>query len=57
MTLQLALSVGSTRASVSATVKDGRITILGAFDIKYMPHTSAVGQIPANLVAEFTKSP
>ena len=57
MTLQLALSVGSTRASVSATVKDGRITILGAFDIKYMPYTSAVGQIPANLVAEFTKSP
>ena len=49
--------MGSTRASVSATVKDGRITILGAFDIKYMPYTSAVGQIPANLVAEFTKSP
>ena len=30
-------------------------TILGAFDIKYMPCTSVKGQVLANLVAEFTK--
>ena len=30
-------------------------TILGAFDIKYMPHTSIKGQVLADLVAEFTK--
>ena len=30
-------------------------TILGAFDIKYMPRTSIKGQILANLVAEFTE--
>ena len=30
-------------------------TILGAFDIKYMPHTSMKGQILADLVAEFTE--
>ncbi|XP_065631241.1 uncharacterized protein LOC136068256 [Quercus suber] len=30
-------------------------TILGAFDIKYMPRTSVKGQILADLVAEFTK--
>ena len=30
-------------------------TILGAFDIKYMPRTSIKGQILADLVAEFTK--
>ena len=39
----------------------GRITkggtILGAFDIKYMPRTSVKGQVLANLVAEFAKSP
>ncbi|XP_065624481.1 uncharacterized protein LOC136065342 [Quercus suber] len=29
--------------------------ILGAFDIKYMPHTSVKGQILANLVVEFTE--
>ena len=28
-------------------------TILGVFDIKYMPHTSIKGQILADLVAEF----
>ena len=28
-------------------------TILGAFDIKYMPHTSVKGQVLADLVAEF----
>ena len=29
-------------------------TILGAFDIKYMPRTSVKGQVLADLVAEFT---
>ena len=32
-------------------------TILGAFDIKYMPRTSVKGQVLADLVAEFTKTP
>ena len=32
-------------------------TILRVFDIKYMPHTSVNGQVLANLVAEFIKSP
>ena len=30
-------------------------TILGAFDIKYMPRTSIKGQVLADLLAEFTK--
>ena len=30
-------------------------TILGAFDIRYMPRTSIKGQVLADLVAEFTK--
>ncbi|XP_075659240.1 uncharacterized protein LOC142629143 [Castanea sativa] len=30
-------------------------TILGAFDIKYMPRTSIKGQVLANLVAEFAE--
>ena len=30
-------------------------TILGAFDIKYMPRTSVKGQVLANFVAEFTE--
>ena len=30
-------------------------TILGAFDIKYMPRTSIKGQVLADFVAEFTK--
>ena len=30
-------------------------TILGAFDIKYMPHTSVKGQVLADLVAEFVE--
>ena len=30
-------------------------TILGAFDIKYMPHTSIKGQVLMDLVAEFTE--
>ena len=42
---------------VSATVKNGRITVLGAFDIKYMPRTPVKGQVLANLVAEFIEPP
>ena len=42
---------------MSATVKYGRITVLGAFDIKYMPRTPVKGQVLANLVAEFTEPP
>ena len=30
-------------------------TILGAFDIKYMPRTSVKGQVLADLVAKFTE--
>ena len=30
-------------------------TILGAFDIKYMPRTSVKGQVLVDLVAEFTE--
>ena len=30
-------------------------TILGAFDIKYMPRTSVKGQVLADLVVKFTK--
>ena len=30
-------------------------TVLGAFDIKYMPRTSVKGQVLADLVAEFTE--
>ena len=32
-------------------------TILGAFDIKYMPHTSITGQVLADLVAKFAECP
>ena len=32
-------------------------TILGAFDIKYMPHTSVKGQVLTDLVVEFTEIP
>ena len=32
-------------------------TILGAFNIKYMPRTSIKGQVLADLVAEFAESP
>ena len=42
---------------VSATVKYGRITVLGAFDVKYMPRISVKGQVLANLVAEFAEPP
>ena len=42
---------------MSATIKDGRITVLGVFDIKLMPYTSAKGQVLLNLVAGFIESP
>ena len=42
---------------VSATIKYGRITVLRAFDIKHKPRTTVKGQVLANLVAKFTKSP
>ena len=32
-------------------------TILGAFDIKYMPRTSFKGQVLADFVAKFTETP
>ena len=32
-------------------------TILGAFDIKYMPRTSTKGQVLADLVAKFVECP
>ena len=32
-------------------------TLLGAFDIKYMPRTSVKGQVLANLIAEFAEPP
>ena len=32
-------------------------TILGAFDIKYMPRTSIKGQVLADLVVEFAEPP
>ena len=32
-------------------------TILGAFDIKYMPRTSIKGQVLVDLVAEFAEGP
>ena len=34
---------------------NSRGTILGAFDIKYMPYTSIKGQVLTDLVAEFTE--
>ena len=57
MSLQLASSVGRACVIVSAMVKYGRIIVLGAFDIKYMPCTPVKGQVLANLVAEFTEPP
>ena len=30
-------------------------TVLGAFDIKYMPHTSIKGQVLIDLMAEFVE--
>ena len=49
------------RSLLRSTDYTGRIakwgTILGAFDIKYMPHTLVKGQVLANLVVEFVESP
>ena len=49
------------RALLRSADYTGRIakwsTILGAFDIKYMPCTSVKGQVLANLVAEFAETP
>ena len=49
------------KATLRSTNYTGRIakwgTILGAFDIKYMPCTSVKGQVLADLVAEFTETP
>ena len=42
---------------MSATVKYGKITVLGAFDIKYMPRNPIKGIVLANLVADFTEPP
>ena len=48
------------RSLLWSTDYTGRIakwgTILVAFDIKYMPHTSVKGQVLANLVAEFIEA-
>ena len=57
MSLQLASSMGKACVIVSATIKYGRITVLGALDIKHMPRTSVKGQVLANLVAKFTEPP
>ena len=47
------------KAMLQSANYTGRIakwgTILGAFNIKYMPRTSIKGQVLANLVAEFTE--
>jgi len=49
------------RSLLRSTDYTGRIakwgTILGAFDIKYMPCSSVKGQVLADLVAEFTETP
>ena len=52
MSLQLAPFVGRACVIVSAMVKYGRITVLGAFDIKHKLRTSVKGQVLANLVAK-----
>ena len=49
------------KSVLKSTDYTGRVakwgTILGAFDIKYMPRTSIKGQVLADLVAEFVKCP
>ena len=51
----------SLRSLLRSADYTGRIakwgTILGAFDIKYMPHTSVKGQVLVDLVAKFAKTP
>ena len=42
---------------VNATVKYGRITVLGDLDIKHVPRTFVKGHILVNLVAKFTEPP
>ncbi|XP_075633336.1 uncharacterized protein LOC142605782 [Castanea sativa] len=42
---------------VSKSLHETEGTILGAFDIKYLPRTSVKGQVLTNLVAEFAESP
>ena len=55
------MSTSLTQSLLRRVDYTGRIakwgTILGAFDIKYMPRTSIKGQVLADLVAEFTESP
>ena len=49
------------KATLQSADYTGRIakwsTILGAFDIKYMPCTSVKGQVLADLIVEFTETP
>ena len=49
------------KSALRTTDYTGRIalwnTILGAFDIKYMPRTSIKGQVLVDLVAEFVEPP
>ena len=51
----------SLRSLLRSADYTGRIakwgTILGVFDIKYMPRTSVKGQVLVDLVAEFVESP
>ena len=51
----------SLKTILRSTDYTGRVakwgTILGAFDIKYMPRTSIKGQVLADLVAKFTEPP
>ena len=51
----------SLRALLQSADYTGRVvkwgTILGAFDIKYMPYTSVKGQVLADLVVEFADAP
>jgi len=52
---QLPLSTLLQKAGYTGRIAKWR-TILGAFDIKYMPRTSIKGQVLADLVAKFTES-
>ena len=48
------------KSLLRSTDYTGRIakwSTLGAFDIKYMPHTSIKGQVLVDLVAEFAETP
>ena len=51
------LSLKSLLQSADYTGRIAKLgTILGAFDIKYMPRTSVKGQVLADLVAKFTET-